>query len=149
MRFRLALATAALVVLGAAGCGIPGVSVDSGSSSQPAAVSIDSNEALKAALEAAGIQDVHPVTAPDANTVAAWAAVPKFKKCPVLFTAAKGGQYKAVKLQKPDKTSANLEGLPAQPDVLAFATWALTHMDLMNQCQGDAAPAEADWPTTA
>ncbi|HKX72760.1 MAG TPA: hypothetical protein VJM32_01970 [Candidatus Saccharimonadales bacterium] len=148
MRFRRAIATAALVLFGAAGCGVPGVSVDGGSSSQPATVSIDSNEALKAALVAAGIQDVHPVTAPDANTVAAWAAVPKFKKCPVLFTAAKGGQYKAVKLQKPDKTQANLEGLPAQPDVLAFASWALTHMDLMSQCQGDTAPVETEWPTT-
>lgn len=149
MRFRILAMLAAAVTLALAGCGdsVPGVSLGEGNGSQPATVTIDSAAGLKAALEAAGIQNVHPVNT-DNGTLAAWAVMPKFKRCPILFEVGTDGKYNATQLQKPDKSRVNPEGLGPNADAAGFALWAVTNANLLNDCAGDTPPAEADWPKT-
>lgn len=167
MKLRILGATsAAAFVLAMAGCGggvdpgsvldqgadlasaAPSVGVSIDPSAAAKALNITTTEGLKLALEAVGISDVHPVASQD-GSIAAWAAVPKFKKCPVLFVRTPDGSYEAIKLRKPDGSEQQIEGLGAQPTPLDFAGFALKNLSTMADCNGDQAPAEADWPKTA
>jgi hypothetical protein len=133
-----------------------GAGTDSGNTEQPAAsgspatkpvLNITTADMLRTALEAAGITSVHPVNTTD-GSIAAWASVPGFQKCPVRFVRTPDGSYDAQQLHKPDGAIVQLEGLPKQPSPLDFASFGAQNLTTLFDCRGDTPPAEGDWPTT-
>lgn len=155
MRY-VALAMAAAL----AGCAQPGATtnepatppkVEHSARAEPsigAATKIDTDQALAFALEQAGITDVHPVKSADGG-VAAWATVPKFKKCPIYLRAVNNEAYSVSHIRMPDGTikPMDMEGYAISPTAADLASWAANNMLTITGCFGGQAPAANDWPT--